>query len=178
MTKIISYYFIILSIGFLSCKTSSEINNDQNEMYNEIIRKKIDSIKSEAVILQSTTSKSVNQDSAKIYGKVYGINKIDTITLIGSTIFFKNNPKFGTVSNFEGDYELMIDHSFNHLMCEYIGYISLDTVINIRGKGLINLDVYLFQSIPIPCNVEYKRPKNWITRVYHKIRYKLKNIAK
>ncbi|MBN1115976.1 MAG: carboxypeptidase-like regulatory domain-containing protein [Bacteroidales bacterium] len=65
-------------------------------------------------------------------------------TLIGATIYAKNNPSQGTITDFDGNYSLKLsDSSPQVIVIKYIGYQTQERSISFTNEKIIQLNIVL-----------------------------------
>lgn len=99
-------------------------------------------IKTEPLVAENTSTD--NKKITTIKGRVLGAE--DNLSIPGVSIVFKDNPKVGTTTNIDGEFELTIpyndDQALKTLIASFVGMES--TEINLQGDS--NLLVYMESS--------------------------------
>ncbi len=85
-------------------------------------------------------------------GKV--LDNLNGEPLIGANVVLKDNPSIGTVTDYDGNFELKVDGVPVTLNCSYIGYTTMDILVNdIKQKIEIKLSE---DAVTIDLGVEIK----------------------
>lgn len=105
------------------------------------------------IILLALMMVALQLDSqVTLKGKV--LDNLNGEPLIGANVVLKDNPSIGTVTDYDGNFELKVDGVPVTLNCSYIGYTSMDILVNdIKQKIEIKLSE---DAVTIDLGVEIK----------------------